>query len=109
MAGGNLRFPYFYVAWPTGEFAPMGIEGQVKLGYRAELEAVEDPEERRILFEKLVAGLYESGKAVNRTTNFSVDEVIDPADTRKWVVNILASIRPPAPRDGKKRPMIDTW
>ncbi|MCA8928758.1 MAG: carbamoyl-phosphate synthase large subunit [Alphaproteobacteria bacterium] len=109
MAGGNLRFPYFYVAWPTGEFAPMGIEGQVKLGYRAELEAVADPEERRQLFEKLVAGLYESGKAINRTTNFSLDEVIDPADTRKWVVNLLASIRPPAPRDRKKRPMVDTW
>ena len=109
MAGGNLRFPYFYIAWPTGEFAPMGIEGQVKLGYRAELEAVEDPEERRQLFEKLVAELYESGKAINRTTNFSLDEVIDPADTRKWVVNLLASIRPPAPRDRKKRPMIDTW
>jgi acetyl/propionyl-CoA carboxylase alpha subunit/acetyl-CoA carboxylase carboxyltransferase component len=109
MAGGNLRFPYFYIAWPTGEFAPMGIEGQVKLGYRAELEAVEDPEERRQLFEKLVAELYESGKAINRTTNFSLDEVIDPADTRKWVVNLLASIRPPAARDKKKRPMIDTW
>lgn len=109
MAGGNLRFPYFYIAWPTGEFAPMGIEGQVKLGYRAELEAVEDPEERRQLFEKLVAELYESGKAINRTTNFSLDEVIDPADTRKWVVNLLASIRPPPPRDKKKRPMIDTW
>jgi acetyl-CoA carboxylase carboxyltransferase component len=109
MAGGNLRFPYFYIAWPTGEFAPMGIEGQVKLGYRAELEAVEDPEERRQLFEKLVAELYDSGKAINRTTNFSLDEVIDPADTRKWVVNLLASIRPPAPRDKKKRPMIDSW
>jgi acetyl/propionyl-CoA carboxylase alpha subunit/acetyl-CoA carboxylase carboxyltransferase component len=109
MAGGNLRFPYFYIAWPTGEFAPMGIEGQVKLGYRAELEAVEDPEERRQLFEKLVAELYDSGKAINRTTNFSLDEVIDPADTRKWVVNLLASIRTPPPSDKKKRPMIDSW
>ncbi len=109
MAGGNLRFPYFYIAWPTGEFAPMGIEGQVKLGYRAELEAVEDPEERRQLYEKLVNQLYESGKAINRTANFSLDEVIDPADTRKWVVNLLASIRRP-PADGKKRrPMIDSW
>lgn len=109
MAGGNLRFPYFYIAWPTGEFAPMGIEGQVKLGYRAELEACKDPEERRQLYEKLVNQLYESGKAINRTANFSLDEVIDPADTRKWVVNLLASIRRP-PADGKKRrPMIDSW
>jgi len=109
MAGGNLRFPYFYIAWPTGEFAPMGIEGQVKLGYRAELEACADPEERRQLYDKLVSQLYDSGKAINRTANFSLDEVIDPADTRKWVVNLLASIRRP-PADGKKRrPMIDSW
>jgi acetyl/propionyl-CoA carboxylase alpha subunit/acetyl-CoA carboxylase carboxyltransferase component len=109
MAGGNLRFPYFYVSWPTGEFAPMGIEGQVKLGYRAELEAVEDPEERRVLYEKLVADLYDAGKAINRSTNYSLDDVIDPAETRFWVTNLLASIRPPAPRDKKKRPMIDAW
>ncbi len=109
MAGGNLRFPYFYVAWPTGEFGPMGLEGQIKLGYRAELAAIEDPEARRVYYEKMVAELYEAGKAINRSTNYSVDDVIDPAETRHWVVNLLASIRPPAPRDKKKRPMIDAW
>ena len=109
MAGGNFRAPYFSVAWPTGEFGPMGLEGQVKLGYRAELAAIEDPEERRQYYEKMVAELYEDGKALHRSTSFGVDDTIDPADTRKWVVNLLASIRPPAPRDQKKRPMIDAW
>jgi acetyl-CoA carboxylase carboxyltransferase component len=109
MAGGNFRAPYFTVAWPTGEFAPMGIEGQVKLGYRSELAALADPEERRKLYEKLVAEHYESGKAIQRSTTFGIDDTIDPAETRHWIATLLASIRPPAPRDGKKRPMIDAW
>ena len=109
MAGGNYRAPYFYVSWPTGEFAPMGIEGQVKLGYRAELAAIEDPEARRKFFDDMVAKAYEAGKALNRSTNFMLDDVIDPAETRAWVVNMLAAIRPGPARTGKKRPMIDAW
>jgi acetyl/propionyl-CoA carboxylase alpha subunit/acetyl-CoA carboxylase carboxyltransferase component len=109
MAGGNFRAPYFTVAWPTGEFAPMGIEGQVKLGYRGELAAVADHEARRQLFEKLVAEHYEAGKAIQRSTTFGIDDTIDPAETRQWIATLLASIRPPAPRSGKKRPMIDAW
>ncbi|MGE3916419.1 MAG: carboxyl transferase domain-containing protein, partial [Hyphomicrobiaceae bacterium] len=109
MAGGNFRAPYFTVAWPTGEFAPMGIEGQVKLGYRAELAAIADPQERRVYYERMVAEHYEAGKAIQRSTTFGIDDTIDPAETRHWIATLLASIRPPAPRDGKKRPMIDAW
>ena len=109
MAGGNYRAPYFYVSWPTGEFAPMGIEGQVKLGYRAELAAIADPQQRLEFFEDKVAKAYEAGKALNRSTNFMLDDVIDPAETRTWVTNMLAAIRPGPPRAGKKRPMIDAW
>ncbi|MGE0766582.1 MAG: carboxyl transferase domain-containing protein [Hyphomicrobiaceae bacterium] len=108
MAGGNFRAPYFTVAWPTGEFAPMGIEGQVKLGYRGELAAIADPDERRAYYEKMVAEHYEVGKAVNRSTTFGIDDTIDPAETRHWVATLLASIRQ-RPRDGKKRPMVDAW
>ena len=46
MVGGNTKEPFFAAAWPTGEFGGMGLEGQVKLGYRNELAAIEDPEER---------------------------------------------------------------
>ncbi|MFO1082987.1 MAG: carboxyl transferase domain-containing protein [Reyranellaceae bacterium] len=109
MAGGNYRAPYFYVSWPTGEFAPMGIEGQVKLGFRAELAAIEDPAERLKFFEAKVAKAYENGKALHRSTNFMIDDVIDPAETRTWVTNMLAAIRPAPPRAGKKRPNIDAW
>ena len=109
MAGGNFRAPYFTVSWPTGEFGPMGLEGQVKLGYRAELEAIEDPDERRRYFDDMVAQSYEDGKALHRSTSFGIDDTIDPAETRNWLASLLSSIRPPVPRDNKKRPMIDAW
>ena len=108
MAGGNFRAPYFTVAWPTGEFGPMGLEGQVKLGYRAELAAIADPQKRLEYFEQMVAKSYQDGKALSRSTTFGIDEVIDPAETRRWIATLLASIRP-KPRNGKKRPMIDAW
>jgi len=109
MAGGSFKAPFFTVAWPTGEFGGMGLEGAVKLGYRKELAALEDPDERRALYEKMVAGMYQRGKAVSTASFFEIDDVIDPADSRHWVVRALASVPPPPRRRGKKRPFVDPW
>jgi acetyl-CoA carboxylase carboxyltransferase component/biotin carboxyl carrier protein len=109
MAGGSYKAPFFTVAWPTGEFGGMGLEGAVKLGYRNELAALDDPAERMALYEEMVARMYEHGKAVNTVTNFEIDDVIDPLDSRRWIMGALRSVPPPAPRTGKKRPCIDTW
>jgi acetyl-CoA carboxylase carboxyltransferase component/biotin carboxyl carrier protein len=109
MAGGSFKAPLFTVAWPTGEFGGMGLEGAVKLGFRKELEAEADPEARRALYERLVDRMYENGKAVSTASYFEIDDVIDPARTRTWIVSALkSSPRAPARRD-KKRPMIDPW
>lgn len=109
MAGGSFRAPFFTVAWPTGEFGGMGLEGAVKLGFRKELAAVEDAEERKALFEKMVAQAYDHGKALNTASHFEFDDVIDPMASRQWIVAALKSAPPPPPRTGKKRPAIDTW
>jgi acetyl-CoA carboxylase carboxyltransferase component len=109
MAGGSFKAPLFCIAWPTGEFGGMGLEGAVRLGYRKELEAIEDEGERQVLFEEMVARMYEHGKALNTSTYFEIDDVIDPADSRRWIIAALDSAPPPPPRVGKKRPMIDTW
>jgi acetyl-CoA carboxylase carboxyltransferase component len=109
MAGGSFKAPLFTVAWPTGEFGGMGLEGAVRLGYRKELEAVADPAEREALFQEMVGRMYEHGKAINSATYFEIDDVIDPADSRRWVSAALAAAPPPPPRAGKKRPNIDTW
>ena len=109
MAGGSFKAPVFAVSWPTGEFGGMGLEGAVKLGFRKELEAEDDPEKRRRLYEQLVAKMYESGKALSTATYFEIDDVIDPSESRRWVTAALRSSPPAAARSGKKRPCIDTW
>ncbi|MBA4181416.1 MAG: carbamoyl-phosphate synthase large subunit [Anaerolinea sp.] len=109
MAGGSFKAPFFTVAWPTGEFGGMGLEGAVKLGYRNEIAAVEDPTERKALFDEMVARMYRHGKAVNTASHFEIDDVIDPLDSRRWVTRAIRSAPPPAQREGKKRPCIDTW
>lgn len=111
MGAGAFRVPFFVVSWPTGEFGGMGLEGAVKLGYRKELEAIQDLDERKRTFEKMVAAAYERGKALSVATNFEIDDVIDPADTRRWIVAALeaveASDRIPFRR--RKPRFIDTW
>jgi len=109
MAGGSFFAPFFTVAWPTGEFGGMGLEGAVKLGYRKELEAVEDPDERAALYEEMVERMYQHGKAVNTASYFEIDDVIDPKDSRTWITRALRSAPPPRSREGKKRPFVDTW
>ena len=109
MAGGSFKAPLFCVAWPTGEFGGMGLEGAVKLGYRKELQAISDPAERKAAYASMVADMYERGKATNTASHFEVDEAIDPADSRRWISAALRSMPPPAARHGKKRPNVDTW
>jgi acetyl-CoA carboxylase carboxyltransferase component len=109
MAGGSFRAPVFTAAWPTGEFGGMGLEGSVKLGYRKELEAIEDPAARKALYDQMVANAYAHGKAVNTATYFEIDDVIDPAESRRWLSRALAAAPPPPERTEKKRPCVDTW
>jgi acetyl-CoA carboxylase carboxyltransferase component len=109
MAGGSFKAPLFCVAWPTGELGGMGLEGSVRLGYRKELEAIDDPDERQRTYEAMVDRMYEHGKALNAATYFEIDDVIDPADSRRWITSAFGSAPPPAARSGKKRPNIDTW
>ena len=90
MTAGDLRRPAITVAWPTGEFGGMGLEGAVRLGYRKELEAIEDPAGRRARYEELVAEQYARGKAVSTAMAFEIDDVIDPAGTRAVLAGVLA-------------------
>lgn len=107
MAGGSFHAPLMTVAWPTGEVSGMGIEGAVTLGARRELDAIEDPAERAAAFERRVDAMYERSKALNAAAHHEVDDVIDPAETRRRIVNLLRSA--PVDPDRTPRPHIDTW
>ena len=107
MAAGGFHAPVFTVSWPTGEFGGMGLEGAVRLGFRKELEAVPEGAQRDALYGRLVAQQYEKGAALNTATMLEIDAVIDPAQTRHWLVRGLESAAPPA--DGARARFIDTW
>ncbi len=92
MAGGSLHESFFTVAWQTGEFGAMGLEGAVKLGFRKELEATNSLTEKQVLYEQLVTAAYERGKAIRAASYLEFDEVIDPKDTRQWITTALQSI-----------------
>lgn len=110
MAGGSFRAPHFIVAWPTGEFGGMGFEGAVRLAFKNQLNAIDDEAQRKQVFDSLVAEAYRRGKGLNVATHFDIDDVIDPADSRKWITSALKSAPPPRDRrSAKKRPFIDTW
>ena len=108
MMGGSTKAPLACVSWPTGEFGGMGLEGAVRLGYRKELDACTDDDAREALFHELVDRLYEYGKALRIAEFFEIDDVIDPADTRRWISTLLESA-PPRPEGFVARPNIDTW
>ena len=108
MTGGSYQGAMFNVAWPTGEFGGMGLEGSVKLGYRNELAAIVDPVARKAKFDEMVAAAYARGKALSMGSGPSLDDVIDPADTRRWILGGLKSLPPVPPRTGKKLRWIDS-
>ena len=109
MCGASALVSFCMVAWPTAEFAGMNIEGAVKLGFRPVLAAIEDPEARKAEFDRRVADAYERARAVNAAAGGGLDDVIDPAETRRWIANSLKRLPPAPPREGKKYAFIDTW
>ncbi|MDX5334622.1 MAG: carbamoyl-phosphate synthase large subunit [Marinobacter sp.] len=91
MAAGSLLTPFFTAAWPSGEFGPMGLEGAVRLGFAKELAAQPDDAARKKMFDGLVAKAYEQGKAINVASYLEIDAVIDPLETRAWLVRGLSA------------------
>ncbi len=110
MAGGGFKAPLFTVGWPTSEFGGMGLEGAVRLGMRRELEAIEDEQERERVFAATVAAAYEHGRGLNMAAYGEIDDVIDPADSRRWIATLFDErAQSWRERPGKKRPNVDAW
>ena len=91
MTAGSFHSPLFTVAWPTGEFGAMGLEGAVRLGYRKELDAVSDEPAREALFQQLLAQQIAKGSGLSMAEHLEIDAVIDPAQTRTWLIAGLDS------------------
>ena len=107
MTGGGFHSPLLTAAWPSGEFGAMGLEGAVRLGYRKELAAAAEGPERDALYDKLVDRQYTDGAAINMAATLEIDAVIDPAETRRWLLQGLASARVAAVGAGAR--FVDPW
>ncbi|MFZ1153631.1 MAG: carboxyl transferase domain-containing protein [Solirubrobacteraceae bacterium] len=110
MAGGSFKAPLFTVGWPTSEFGGMGLEGAVRLGMRRELDAIEDAQERERVFKATVAAAYAHGEGLNMAAFGEIDDVIDPADSRRWITMLFDGV--PGDwrrRSAKRRPNVDAW
>jgi acetyl-CoA carboxylase carboxyltransferase component len=107
MAGGSFHASFLTLSWPTGEFGAMGLEGAVRLGFKKELEAVAEGPARQALYDELVRAAYAKGHAIQAAATLEFDEVIDPAETRKYIGTALQSI----PEDHQRAyfKMIDSW
>jgi acetyl-CoA carboxylase carboxyltransferase component len=105
MAGGHFHAGVFTVSWPTGEFGAMGLEGAVRLSLKRQLEALPDDAARDAMVAEAVAVAYERGKAISMASYLELDGVIDPADTRAWLVRGMDSVLPVS----TERRFVDTW
>jgi acetyl-CoA carboxylase carboxyltransferase component len=76
------------------------------LGFRKELEAAVPGAERDALFQRLVVQQYANGEAMNMAATLEIDAVIDPADTRDWLVRGLDSAVRRTPAGAR---FVDTW
>ncbi len=108
MTAGSMFAPVFTAAWPSGEFGPMGLEGAVSLGFKKELEAAAEGEERDALFAQLLAKMIEQGRATEAASYQEIDAVIDPADTRACIIKALSSAKPSTTDQRKRRNFVDT-
>ncbi len=107
MAAGSFHSPLFTAAWPSAEFGAMGLEGAVRLGFAKELAAQPSPEKQQRLFDKLVAKAYQQGKALNMASFLEIDAVIDPMESRQW---LLRGLNASGHRGGNGgRPFVDTF
>ncbi|HTE56739.1 MAG TPA: carboxyl transferase domain-containing protein [Kofleriaceae bacterium] len=106
MSAGHFHAPFFTVSWPTGEFGAMGFEGAARLALRKELEALPDDAARERMVQQAVAVQVERGKAISMASYLEIDGVIDPAETREWLVRGLRAARP---AERRERRFLDTW
>jgi acetyl-CoA carboxylase carboxyltransferase component len=111
MGMGSLHVPQLTIAWPTGEFGPMGLEGAVRLGYSKEIAAAggEGTTDGDALFNKLLDAMIANGKAINAAMYHEIDAVIDPMETRSYLTRALKTLPVGKKNGGGKRSFIPTW
>ncbi len=99
MCGGRSFDADACLAWPTAEICAMSIEGSVDVAYRKKYQDADDPVAAR---QKIIDGIRAHVDPLRAGEGFGVDDVIDPRDTRRRLIDILD--RAPPRRDNQMPP-----
>jgi acetyl-CoA carboxylase carboxyltransferase component len=74
------------VAWPSGNWGSMHIEGGAMAAYRREIESAPDPKARRQEIEQRLKGISSPFRTAEA---FNMEDIIDPRDTRPIVCDFV--------------------
>lgn len=94
MGGGRSFEADAAFCWPTAEICAMSVEGAVDVAYRRDYESAPDPEARR---RELIATFKAQLGPVRAAEAFGIDEVLDPRDTRRRLIELFAVCPPRRP------------
>ncbi|KAF5853960.1 hypothetical protein GGP41_006788 [Bipolaris sorokiniana] len=104
VAGGvmlDCRDPRMRVAWPSGTWGSLPLEGGIEVGHSFELKEVErtqGKEARETRYKELEAEYKRLMNPVRTANAFGIEEIIDPAFTRRvcceWVGHVYESLLP---------------
>jgi len=95
VAGGimlDCRDPRMRVAWPSGEWGSLPLDGGIEVGHAAELKAIKDKDEREARYKELEEEYTRLMNPVRTANAFGVEEIIDPALTRQIAVEWLKHV-----------------
>lgn len=95
MAGGRSFDATASLAWPSAELCAMQIEGAVDVAFKNEYAQASEPLVRRA---ELISSFYDRVNPIRAGSGFGIDDVIDPADTRRIVCGVLETSAPRRPR-----------
>lgn len=90
------------IAWPTGEWGSLPVEGGVAVAFRREIESAPDPAARE---RELEAEMAVFASPFRSAEVFAVEDIIDPAKTRSYLAAYVdaarSAMRPGLGRKGK--------
>jgi acetyl-CoA carboxylase carboxyltransferase component len=94
MGGGRSFNAEASYAWPTAEICAMSIKGAVDVAYKKEYQAADDPDAAR---QAMIDDIESQTSAIHAAHDFGIDDVIDPRDTRRLLIETFNSCPPRRP------------
>ncbi|CAD0088951.1 unnamed protein product [Aureobasidium vineae] len=119
IAGGVMidsRSPRSLVAWPSGEWGSLPLEGGIQVAHRAELAAIaksQGEEAMKKRYAELDAQYRRLMNPIRAANAFGVEQIIDPKDTRSvvcaWAKDMYGLVMVERLEDRKARRIVPTF